>query len=124
MNQRRRVLDRQSGETAEAARPSRARPIDLVHLAGQTLGDRALEREILGLMAIQVEQCSARLGTANDGERRSLAHAIKGAARNIGAFALADRAEVSENHPGDSLATASLLAEMQRTGAFIRTLLG
>jgi HPt (histidine-containing phosphotransfer) domain-containing protein len=124
MTQTRRALDFEPTPAAVAARPSRSRPIDLVHLAGQTFGDRELEREVLGLMSTQVERCAARIGTAGDAERRSLAHALKGAARGVGAFALAERAQASEDRPADKLATAALLDEMQRTGSFIRALLG
>ena len=38
------------GETCAKAR---ARPVDLVHLARQTMGDRALEQEVLGLFVQQ-----------------------------------------------------------------------
>lgn len=122
MKQRRRMFETVSPATA--VRPSRSRPIDLVHLAAQTLGDRELEREVLGLMAMQVEQCAARIGAAGDKDRRSMAHALKGAARNVGAFALAERAQASEDAPTDVAATAALVSEMRRTGDFIRALLG
>lgn len=121
--QRRRLPEPPPGQIPASARPSRSRPIDLVHLAGQTLGDRELEREVLGLMSSQVEQCAARIEAATDRERSRLAHALKGAARNVGAFALADRAQVTEDRPADAHAVAALLDEMTRTDAFIRTLL-
>jgi HPt (histidine-containing phosphotransfer) domain-containing protein len=108
---------------AEAC-PSRNRPIDLVHLARQTLGDRELEREVLGLMLKQIEQCSARIELAVDGERRSIAHALKGAARNVGAFPLGERAGAVEDRPVDEAALAALQAELRRTADFVRTLLG
>lgn len=105
-------------------RPSKGRPIDLVHLARQTLGDRELEREILQLMACQVESCDARIDLATAAERRSLAHAIKGAARNVGAFALGDAAEAVEEEPADDGRLPAMKAELRRAGSFIRTLLG
>ena len=112
------------GTEPDDMRPSSGRPIDLVHLAHQTLGDRELEREILGLMARQLEQCSIRFDLATDGERSALAHAVKGAARNIGAFALANSAQGVEDRPSDQAARASMMKEMSRADGFIRSLLG
>jgi HPt (histidine-containing phosphotransfer) domain-containing protein len=103
--------------------PSRGRPIDLVHLARQTLGDRSLEREIMVLMLRQIEQCAARLDLATDADRGRLAHSIKGAARNVGAFALAERSQALEDAPGDADASRAMLAEMRRAASFIATLL-
>ncbi|BDA85096.1 histidine kinase [Aureimonas sp. SA4125] len=102
--------------------PSRSRPIDLVHLTRQTLGDRALEREILGLMQRQIIAFADRLHLATDAERGQIAHALKGAARNIGAFALAAAAETLEREPGSASAQAAMEAEMQRISLFIAAL--
>ncbi|GGD91287.1 hypothetical protein GCM10011390_07560 [Aureimonas endophytica] len=108
---------------APKARPSTERPIDLVHLASQTLGDRELEREILALMARQVEQCAARLELASEAERGALAHALKGSARNVGAFALADAAQAVEDHPAAAAALAAMREEIGRARDFIGSLL-
>jgi HPt (histidine-containing phosphotransfer) domain-containing protein len=102
--------------------PSRNRPIDLVHLSRQTLGDQGLEQEVLGLMDRQITAFTGRLGLATEDERRHIAHALKGAARNIGAFALADAAETVEHAPRDAEALAAFGVEMARTAAFIATL--
>ena len=40
---------------AETAPQSASRPIDLVHLARQTLGDRSLEQEVLRLFLTQMD---------------------------------------------------------------------
>ena len=40
---------------AETALQGASRPIDLVHLARQTLGDRSLEQEVLRLFLTQME---------------------------------------------------------------------
>lgn len=110
------------GASMPRSRPSRGRPIDLVHLARQTLGDRGLEREVLGLMGRQIALFSTRLGLADEDGRRHIAHALKGAARNIGAFALADAAEAVEATPANPDALAAIEVEMARTAAFIARL--
>ncbi len=59
-------------------RPSSHRPIDLAHLASQTMGDRTLECEILTLFGKQLSQARASFAKANADERKRLAHTIKG----------------------------------------------
>lgn len=77
------------------------RPIDLVHLARQTLGDRDLEIELLQLFERQAEQIIARLasdtGSAERRWRLDLAHTLKGSARAIGATQVANAAQHYEN---------------------------
>ncbi|HRE21152.1 MAG TPA: Hpt domain-containing protein [Rhabdaerophilum sp.] len=81
----------------EAAPPSFERPIDLVHLARQTLGDRDLEREVLGLFVVQARSVLDMLGAARDQRQRGdLAHTLKGSARSIGAWRVAAKAETCE----------------------------
>lgn len=87
----------QQALTPEMPRASFERPIDLVHLARQTLGDRDLEREILNLFTVQARALLVRIGTAETlQERGDLAHTLKGSARAVGAWAVADAAELSE----------------------------
>lgn len=102
--------------------PSRLSPIDLVHLARQTAGDRALEAEVLGLLVIQIERARPAILAADPEERRRLAHALKGAARNLGAFGLADAAEALEHEPGAAAVIDGLLSELDRTGRFAKDL--
>lgn len=77
------------GERAFAPEPA----IDLVHLSHQTLGDNALETELLALFDRQMQQIAARLaGPPRAGEnkqRGDLAHMLRGSACAIGAFGLA-----------------------------------
>jgi HPt (histidine-containing phosphotransfer) domain-containing protein len=83
--------------TPEGAPPSFERPIDLVHLARQTLGDRDLEREVLGLFVAQARSVLDMLMVASDQRRRmELAHTLKGSARSIGAWRVAAQAEACE----------------------------
>lgn len=89
-------------ETADAVmnpEPAAGRPIDLVHLAKQTFGERDLEAELLRLFDRQSAQILARLGDAgmSDGRwRADLAHTLKGSARAVGAFDVAGAAEAYE----------------------------
>lgn len=73
------------------------RPVDLVHLSKQTMGDRDLEREVLFLFASQASTYLAQAGDAASREEViRVAHTIKGAARSIGAGKLADIAQTCE----------------------------
>jgi HPt (histidine-containing phosphotransfer) domain-containing protein len=71
-------------------------PIDPAHLAKMTLGDRALEREVLTLFAAQAASLMATLA-AWPADAAALAHTLKGSARAIGAFAVADAAAELED---------------------------
>src|SRR5207253_10745231 len=70
-------------------------PIDLAHLKRMTSGDIRLTREVLAMFKGQ----TARLIEALDSEPAggaALAHTLKGSARAIGAFGVADAAEAVE----------------------------
>jgi len=75
-------------------------PIDLAHLARYTGGDSELNAEILKLFETQASDLVARLqGFLDTGDARgwhAIHHSLKGAARGIGAFALADAAAAAE----------------------------
>src|ERR1043166_4369136 len=72
------------------------RPIDLVHLARMTLGDRSLEREVLQLFDRQSALLIARMRNAAPGGVAAIAHTLKGSARGIGAWRVARAAEAVE----------------------------
>ena len=67
-------------------------PIDLEHLRRMTLGDAGLEREVAAMFAAQTVSLIGALITLPP-EAGALAHTLKGSARAIGAFAVADAAE-------------------------------
>lgn len=75
-------------------------PVDLDHLARYTGGDRALNAEVLQLFVGQagqlLDQLQAVLDASDHKGWRHITHSIKGAARGIGAFALADMAAEAE----------------------------
>jgi len=79
-------------------------PVDIDHLNRYTGGDTALNGQILKLFDDQCAEILERLETqtlspASDSiikMWRDSAHALKGAARGIGAFSLADSAALAE----------------------------
>jgi HPt (histidine-containing phosphotransfer) domain-containing protein len=81
--------------------PPAAGVLDLVHLSRQTLGDHALETELLTLFDRQAGQIAAKLAqlrqSGDVASRLALAHTLKGSARAVGAFALGEAAEAYEN---------------------------
>jgi len=96
-----------------------ARPIDLVHLARQTMGDKALELEVLQMFARQARQGMKELA-ASEGEARSaVAHRLKGSAQSVGAVAVARAAETLEASPADAAALAAFVAAVVEAENFI-----
>ncbi len=93
------------------------RPIDLVHLARTTLGDRSLEREVLQLFD--------RMRAATPGGTVVLAHTLKGSALGIGAWRVARAAEAVELAEGAAAAPAleALAAATDEARALIADLL-
>jgi HPt (histidine-containing phosphotransfer) domain-containing protein len=70
-------------------------PIDIDHLRRMTLGDAGLEREVLAMFAAQSVGLIASLA-ARSADATALAHLLKGSARAIGAFRVAEAAEALE----------------------------
>lgn len=103
----------------EACVPSRQRPIDLVHLARQTSGDRELECEVLAMFVHQLAASCNRLEPADCDERRTIAHTIKGSARAIGAFAIADCAAELESRPEDKALHEKLFSMTEDVREFV-----
>ncbi len=72
-------------------------PIDWAHLSRFTLNDRALEQEVLGLFAMEAPRYLARMQGATDRkEWMEAAHTLKGSARAVGAWAIAECAQAAE----------------------------
>ncbi len=98
-----------------------AKPIDLVHLSTQTMGDRALEAEVLGMF---LDHSGTYLdnwrGAAGPSLRKQAAHTLKGAARSIGAWELAELAQDAEAEGFDD--DGALEREMARVCAYAREL--
>lgn len=110
--------------------PAGAMPavIDVEHLAGMTLGDRSLEREVLELFDRQATMLLARMHDAVPAVVSACAHTLKGSARGIGAWAVADAADAVELAIGRSQAVEPplqrLVGTVSEAKAAIRELLG
>lgn len=104
------------GEVCGAARN---RPVDLVHLGRQTMGDRELEREVLALFVQQALSVRDRITDADSRERIMLAHGLKGSARGVGAFAVADCSAQIEDKPENGRALKRLGVLIEEVREFI-----
>ena len=79
------------------SRPTSATPIDWSHLSRFTLGDKALEQEVLGLFAMDAPRYLAKMVAAR--QRKDwieAAHTLKGSARAVGAWNVAECAQAAE----------------------------
>jgi len=103
----------------EGAAAPRARPVDLAHLARQTLGDRGLEQEVLKLFLHQAITARDQIADADARERLRLAHNLKGSARGVGAFAIADCVAEIETRPDDKRLLARLSTLIDEVSDFI-----
>ena len=108
-----------SPETALGHLHSRGRPIDLVHLATQTMGDKALELEVLQIFARQSRQIVKELMIEDTQVRKAAVHRLRGAALAVGAFTVADVAASAENQPNDAETLAALSSAVLDTEIFI-----
>ncbi|MGT2443168.1 Hpt domain-containing protein [Ensifer adhaerens] len=93
------------------------KPIDFAHLAVQTMGDKALEIEVLQLFARQARQVLKEIAEGEGTPRAQAAHRLKGAALAVGAVDVASVAGTIEHNPAeaslcDQLASAVLEAEL------------
>ena len=88
-------------------------PIDMQHLGRMTLGEQSLENEVLALFAAQSHDLVGRLA-AMPADAAALAHTLKGSARAIGAFRVADAAlglEAAMKTNGDVAKAMSVLRQ-------------
>ncbi|VAW07550.1 hypothetical protein MNBD_ALPHA05-1132 [hydrothermal vent metagenome] len=93
--------------------------IDLDHLEKYVVGDVALRDEILLIFGDQVQQLSEQFSIdQSDDGWGDTAHAIKGAARGIGAWVLGDLCAEAEaltgKIPGKSEKRAALLVSLRQ----------
>jgi HPt (histidine-containing phosphotransfer) domain-containing protein len=94
-------------------------PIDTEHLGRMTLGDAGLEREVLAMFSAQAVRLSGALA-ALPPDATALVHTLKGSARAIGAFAVADAAEGLEAALRNGDDASEALAELKETIAQAR----
>ena len=86
-------------------------PIDIEHLRRMTLGDASLEREVLAMFSAQAVGLAGALA-ALPSDAGALAHTLKGSARAIGAFCVADAAGCLETLIRSGGDPAQALAEL------------
>ena len=112
-----------SANRSNATNNSPSEPLDLSHLSRYTLGDRELEREILGLFIDQVPKSIEQLNLAStDKDWQMAAHTLKGSSRAVGAWRVADLAERAERIPvmNDCSARRIALAELKQAAVEVR----
>lgn len=104
-------------------------PVDMTHLARYTLGDAALEREVLELFCTQSVSYLEQLRAAtSQKDWRHAAHSLKGSARAVGAWRMARVAEyvetLCEDMPPEVRAAqiGELEASLQEASAFVARL--
>jgi HPt (histidine-containing phosphotransfer) domain-containing protein len=102
--------------------PSQARPIDLVHLASQTMGDKGLEIEVMDMFSRQARRALQDMAGAETAKVRATAHRLKGAAAGIGAFRVSQAAARVEEDATDPARLVALSAAVVEAENFILTL--
>ena len=91
------VMTEETHVIRTASQPASAPPIDLAHLSRYTLGNAALQREVLHLFVEQAPTTLAQLSSAEtEKDWRDAAHTLKGSARAVGAWRVAGCAERAE----------------------------
>jgi HPt (histidine-containing phosphotransfer) domain-containing protein len=114
-------------ESGPQGRKGSVRPVDLVYLSRFTLGERALEREVLELFCTQSLVYLERLsGAQSDKDWKDAAHSLKGSARAIGAWRTAEAAERAEALSGDALTNsrARSISEVETSLSEANTYIG
>lgn len=95
--------------------------IDMEHLARYTSGNAALNSEILRLFDSQASELVHRLRAILDARDakswKEVTHSIKGAARGVGAFALADAAAECERVGVDERQAATVAIDQLNVAA-------
>ena len=94
--------------------------IDIEHLGRMTLGDAGLEHEVLAMFAAQSVTLIGSLSTLPP-DAAALAHTLKGSARAIGAFGVADAAEGLEAALGNGDNPAQALTGLRDAVTEART---
>lgn len=124
-----------SGEHAMARSSAKSLPahepmsnsIDQVHLERMTLGDRELEREVLAIFARQTAMTLERIVGAGPARAAAAAHTLKGSARGIGAWRVAEAAERLEQaatSAADEATMLSALADLEAASFEARLAIG
>ena len=90
------------------------------HLKVQAADDLDVMREVLQLFVVHTEQLLNELANASDVNKwKQLTHSLKGSARGVGAFALAEAAAEAEPAPLDKSKITALNAAFSEARVFI-----
>jgi HPt (histidine-containing phosphotransfer) domain-containing protein len=101
--------------------------IDDDHLGRMTLGDRSLEREVLEIFARQTTLTLERIAGAAPERAAAAAHTLKGSARGIGAWRVAQAAERLERaaaSAADERTMQAAIAELEAASFEARVAIG
>jgi len=96
------------------------RVLDEGHLKRMTLGDQSLEREVLQVFARQITLMLKRIAGAEPDHAAAAAHTLKGSARGLGAWRVANAAERLEEAAAGSGNMGEALAELEMAGGEVR----
>jgi HPt (histidine-containing phosphotransfer) domain-containing protein len=99
--------------------------IDDDHLGRMTLGDRSLELEVLQIFARQTTLMLERVSAGKPACAAAAAHTLKGSARGVGAWFVAQAAERLEQAVArdDAAATSAAIAELEAASAEVRAVI-
>jgi HPt (histidine-containing phosphotransfer) domain-containing protein len=90
-------------DSAVAEREGKAQPLDIAHLGRFTLGNPALEAEILSMFSDHLSTYVETLSRADtDKSWSDAAHTLKGSSWAVGAWKLGMLAEAAERMKGDA----------------------
>ena len=94
--------------------PPRQRPIDLVHLAKQTLGDAGLECEVLRMFDAFARSVFLKLErSTTEGELLAHLHSLRGAAAGVGAWGIVDMAEGARSEIANGIVNPERIEDIQ-----------
>lgn len=81
-----------------------AKTLDLVHLSAQAGGDKMLMQQVLGLFLDHAQTVLDALASASDVKTwKDHAHSLKGSAKGVGCWDVAEAAFAAEQRPLDAL---------------------
>ena len=97
-----------------------AKAVDYDHLRAQAANNLGVMREVLALFLTHGAQVIGELERANDEKTwKQWTHTLKGSARGVGAFAVAEAAADAERHMLDKSKLEPLKAVFAEARAFI-----
>lgn len=125
------VLAMQNAMDAGVSAARQQDPVDRVHLATYTAGDRSLEMELAELFRASCDRYFAEMANASDDRVwKNAAHGLKGASRGIGANEVGRLSAFAETLMGDAMAgrraetLQQLRIEAERVSEFFASYLG